>query len=157
MAFVRAHLLATLVLVAAVAATGTVFAFFRPAYHPDVLTPPPDSGLSYTQARYDARAVLRAFARHGIELIRRSHVGPMVDLSTRDLQLEVTVFGDRAKVEAAGFHDYTTDADGHYVHFPTSCASGARQMERWRENVRVLTNCPAPAAVAAALAALPSS
>jgi hypothetical protein len=155
MAFVRAHLLATLALVVAVAATGTVFAFFRPAHHPDVLPPPPDSGLSYTQVRYDTRAVQRAFARHGIQLVRRSRIGPMTDLSTRNLQVEVTVFGERAKVEAAGFHDYTTDASGHDVHFPASCANGARQMEKWRENVRVLTNCPAAGGIAAALAALP--
>ena len=153
MAFVRGHLLATLAVVAAVAAAGTVFAFFRPAYHPDVPTPPPGSGLSYTRVRYGAHVVRRAFARHGIELIRRSQLGPMTDLSTRDLRIEVTVLGERAKVEAAGFHDYTVDAGGRYVHFPASCANGAKQMERWRENVRVLTSCPAPAAVAAALTA----
>jgi hypothetical protein len=28
-------------------------------------------------------------------------------------------------------------------------------VERWRENVRALANCPVPAALAAALAALP--
>ena len=155
MAFVRAHLIAALAVVAAVAGAGTVLAFFRPAYHPDVLPSPPGSGLPYTAVRYDARAVQRAFARHGIELIRRSRIGPMTDLGTHDLRIEVTVFGERAKVEAAGFHDYTTDAGGRYVRFPASCAHGAKQVERWRENVRVLANCPAPAAAAAALAALP--
>lgn len=155
MPFVRAHLVAVLLVVAAVAAAGTIFAFFRPAYQPEVPSPPPDSGLSYTQVRYDAQDVRRAFARHGIELIRRSQLGPMTDLSTRDLQVEVTVFGERAKVEAAGFHDYTIGTDGRYVRFPTSCAHGAKQVERWRENVRALANCPAPAALAAALAALP--
>ena len=148
MSFLRSHLAAV---AAAVAATGAVLVFARPAYHPHVEPPPPDHGLPYTRATYTAADARRAFAAEGVSLIPRSSLPQMTDLSDRPLVVEVTIFGNPKKLAAAGFYDYnTTDANGHYVYFPRTCANGARDAERWRGNVRAILGCAAAGAAAPA-------
>jgi hypothetical protein len=66
---------------------------------------------------------------------------PIVDLSTKNLVVEVDAFGDPKKVIAAGFSDYLTFSDGRWVKTPRSCTNGARLAERWSGNVRVIVNC----------------
>jgi hypothetical protein len=143
---VRGHVVAVSIVALAVAAVGAVFMFARPAYHPYVIPAPPDHGLSYTTVAYSAGDARRAFAAQGIALTARSQLPPITTLGNAGDILEVDVFGERAKVEA-GFWDYTTDATGHYVHFPRDCASGtpgvagSYDAELWHGNVRVIVNC----------------
>ena len=160
MAFVRGHLPATLVVVAAVAATGTVFAFFRPAYHPYRMPAPPGDGLSYDSSVYSPGDARRAFAAQGFH-IERSGSTPPIRGFHQGTELEIDVFGDRKAVDMAGFSDYYTFVDGQWQLAPKSCVPGARNAERWRENVRVIVLCTAPNAggllrrASRALAALP--
>jgi hypothetical protein len=156
----RIHLAAVAVVVAALAGTAAVFAFARPAHYRHVEPAPPDHGLPYTHAVYTAADAERAFAEADIALILRSKLPLGTDLSDRASVVEVTVFADTRKVAATGVYDYTTDARGHYVRFPTSCANGARVTERWRGNVRAIVVCDGGIAslrrVERALASLPA-
>jgi hypothetical protein len=144
---VRGHPVAASIVALAVAAVGAVFLFARPAYHPYVMPGPPDHGLSYTTVAYDTADARRAFAAQGIALTRRSQGPTIATLGNTGEILEVDVFGERAKVEKAGFYNYTTDAVGRYVHFPRDCASGtpgvdgSYDAELWRGNIRVIVNC----------------
>jgi hypothetical protein len=137
----RQHVVAMLVVLATAAAIGALFAFARPAYHRPADAAPPDHGLRYTRVTYTAADALQAFAKEGIDLVVRSKLPLMTELSDRVAVVEVTVFGDPKKVAATGFYDYTIDARGHYVRFPTTCVNGARVAERWRGNVRTLVVC----------------
>jgi hypothetical protein len=144
---VRGHLAVVSVVALAAAAVGAVFVFARPAYHPHVTPEPPDHGLPYTTVSYSAADAQRAFAAEGIALTPRSHGSAMTTLGNRGDILEVDAFGERAKVEASGFWDYTTDAAGGYVHFPRDCASGtpgapgSYDAELWHGNIRVIVSC----------------
>jgi hypothetical protein len=144
---VRGHPVAASIVALAVAAVGAVFVFARPAYRPYVMPTPPDHGLAYTTVVYGAADARRAFAAQGIALTPRSQGPTVTTLGNAGDVLEVDVFGERTKVEKAGFWDYTTDATGHYVHFPHDCASGtpaaagSYDAELWHGNIRVIVNC----------------
>jgi hypothetical protein len=144
---VKGHLVGVSIVALAASAVGAVFLFARPAYQPYVIPPPPDHGLSYTTVTYNAADARRAFKAEGIALTVRSQLPPITDLANAGDIVVVDVFGDRAKVEASGFWNYTTDATGHYVRFPRDCASGipgvpgSYDAELWRANVRVIVNC----------------
>jgi hypothetical protein len=108
---------------------------------------PPDHGLSYTTVSYSPADARRAFATEGITLTPRSHGPTMTTFGNKGDILEVDAFGERAKVEASGFWDYTQDGTGHLVHFPHDCASGtpgvagSYDAELWHGNIRVIVNC----------------
>jgi hypothetical protein len=136
------HTISLAVVVVALAAVGAVFAFARPTYRPYVMPDPPDHGLPYSVASYAAADARRAFAAEGIKLSPRSQSTIVTTLGNQGDILEVDTFADRAKVEKAGFWDYTV-ANGHYVHFPPACAADAPSAERWHGNVRVIVDCPA--------------
>jgi len=158
--FLRPNLAAVSVVVAAAAVAIAIVTFARTTYHRQAEPAPPDHGLPFARAKYDAIDVRRAFAPEGVALILRSKLPSMTELGDRGSVVEVTVFGDAAKVAAAGVYDDTTDAQGHYVRFPTTCANGARVVERWRGNVRAIVLCRAGTAtlrrVERALADLPA-
>jgi hypothetical protein len=143
----KRHVIAVSIVSVAVATVGAVFAFARPAYHPYVIPPPPDHGLTYTTVDYNAADARRAFKAEGIALVLRSRHPPITDLSNSNLIVVVDVFGERARVEASGFFNYTTDATGHFVHYARDCASGipgvpgSYDAEVWRGNVRAIVNC----------------
>jgi hypothetical protein len=137
----RAHLVSVAIVVAAVAVLGAVFAFARPTYHRYVMPSPPGDGLSYTTVSYTPANAKRAFAAHGIALQRGPKQAGMADLHTSDSGIEVTVFGDRKTVDASGFSDYYTFANGKWSLAPKNCVSGAKNAERWRGNVRLIVTC----------------
>jgi hypothetical protein len=146
--WVSRHVAAVAVVLFAVAVMGGVFAFARPTYHPYVMPPPPGDGLTYTKVTYSGEDVKRAFAVSGIKLLgapanapRPAHSEPMVDFHDKDVVLEATVFGDRKRVDASGFSDYYTFANGRWSLAPKSCVAGAKNAERWRGNVRVIVSC----------------
>jgi hypothetical protein len=144
---IKGHVLAVSIVALALVVVSTVFMFAHPAYHPYVVPAPPDHGLPYTTVDYEAADARRAFDAQGIALNARSQSPTMTTLGNLRDVVSVTVFGERAKVEAAGFWNYTTDATGHYVHFPHDCASGipgvpgSYDAELWQGNVRVIVNC----------------
>ena len=131
----------------AAAAVGAVFLIARPAYRPRAAVMPTDHGLPYTTVAYSAADARTAFAAEGIALAARSQTPTITTLGNAGDILEVDVFGERSKVEAAGFWDGGTDAAGNYVHFPHDCSSGTAGVagsydaELWRGNVRVVVNC----------------
>jgi hypothetical protein len=143
----REHVVASSVVALAAVALGIVFLFARPAYHPHAAATPPDHGLSYTTVAYSAADARSAFKAQGIALTTRSQTPLIATLGNAGDVLEVDVFGERAKVEAAGFSDYGTDATGTHVHFPRDCSSGtpgvasSYDAELWHGNVRVIVNC----------------
>src|SRR4051812_39799921 len=146
MLWLRAHLIAvSVVAVAAVGAAGAL-TFARPTYHPYVMPPPP-SDLPYTKVSYGWADAKRAFAESGIRLIlhtrgpRPAAAPPIVDSSTNDLVVEVTVFGDPKKIQGSGLSDYITFSNGRWVQTPRTCGNGARLAERWGGNIRVIVNC----------------
>lgn len=120
---------------------GGAFALARPTYHPYVMPSPPSDGLSYTKVTFTRADAMHAFAAQGIHLLG-GHAQPgMTDAHSRDLVVEVTVFGDRKTVDASGFSDYYTFANGRWSLAPKSCVAGAKNAERWRGNVRVIVSC----------------
>jgi hypothetical protein len=146
--WVSRHVVSAAVVVAAVAAMGSVLAFARPTYHPYVMSSPPGDGLSYTKVTYSAKDVTRAFAMSGIKLLgapadapRPAHPAPMVDFHDQDIVIEATVFGDRKTVDASGFSNYYTFVNGRWSLAPKTCVAGAKNAERWRGNVRVIVSC----------------
>jgi hypothetical protein len=153
----RAHLFAFAIVVAAVLATAGVFVFARPQSHTSVPPVPPNDGLSYTRVVYHPAQAQRAFARAGLRLERASQqptspegawrLTGMADFHNDDLGLEATVFGPRKLVDRQGFANYYTFVDGKYVPAPRSCGNGARNAERWHENVRVIVQCDTPGAM----------
>jgi len=60
---------------------------------------------------------------------------------SHDLVVELTAFGDRKTVDASGFSNYYTFANGRWSLAPKSCVAGAKNAERWRGNVRVIVSC----------------
>ncbi len=143
----RSHAVAVSIVALAASAAGAVFLFARPASHRPVVQSPPDHGLPYTTVDFDVADARRAFAAQDIVLTARSKSPAVTTLGNARNVLEVDVFGERAKVEAVGFWDYTTDATGHYVHFPADCSSGtpgvpgSYDAELWHGNVRVIVSC----------------
>jgi hypothetical protein len=143
----RGHVAAVSVIALAVAVVGAVFVFARPSYHPEVTPTPPDHGLPYRVVSHTAADARRAFATQGIALTKRSQIPEITTLGNASNILEVSAFGERTKVEKAGFYNYTTDANGRYVHFPRDCSSGvpgvagSYDAELWRGNIRVIVNC----------------
>src|SRR3954451_24530138 len=120
MLWLRAHLIAvSVVAVAAVGAAGAL-TFARPTYHSNVIPPPP-SDLPYTKVSYGWADARRAFAESAIRLMlhtrgpRPAAAPPIVDSSTKNLVVEVTVFGDPKKVQASGFSDYIRFSQGRWV------------------------------------------
>jgi hypothetical protein len=142
MGLLRAHLAAVSIVLVAVAAAGGFFAFARPTYHPDVLPSPP-TDLPYTHVAFRPADTQIAFARRGVHLTMRSHEPAITDLSTNDLRVEVTVFGDPRSVAKAGSFDYVLDANGKWVHYPQACSAGVRDAALWRDNVRAIVRCGA--------------
>ena len=120
---------------------GAAFAFARPTYHPYVMPSPPGDGLSYTKVTFTRADAMHAFAAQGIHLLRGDAQPGMKDARSRDLVVEVTVFGDRKTVDASGFSDYYTFANGRWSLASRSCVAGAKNAERWRGNVRVIVSC----------------
>jgi hypothetical protein len=124
----------------AVAAVGAAFAIARPTHRYDMPSPPGD-GLSYTKVTFTRADAIHAFAAQGIHLLRGGAQPGMKDAHSRDLVVEVTVFGDRKTVDASGFSDYYTFVNDHWSLAPKSCVAGAKNAERWRGNVRVIVSC----------------
>lgn len=155
MLWLRTHLIAVAVVAVAAVGAGGAFTFARPTYHPYVMPPPP-SDLPYTKVSYAWADAKRAFAESGIRLIlhsrgpRRAAAPPIVDLSTKNLVVEVTAFGDPKKVQASGFSDYITFSNGRWVKTPQTCGKGARLAERWGGNIRVIVNCASAGSSASA-------
>jgi hypothetical protein len=156
MPFVRAHLLPGLVVVAAVAATAAVLTVARPQYHPSRMPSPPGDGLTYTAVVYTRADASRAFAARGIRLLPGARTPGIADLHSPDGTIEVSVFGDRKTVDASGFSDYYTFADGRWERAPRQCGDGARNAERWHANVRLIVDCRAAAQLPRAARALAS-
>jgi hypothetical protein len=145
MFWLRTHLLAVSVLTVAAVVVAATFVFARPSYHRLAIPAPPRS-LPYTKVSYTAADAKRSFAATGLKLILHSQprsvgTAPIVDLSTKDLLVEVTAFGDPKAVAASGFSDYITFTGGRWVHTPRTCEDGARLAERWAGNIRVIVNC----------------
>ena len=140
MGLLRAHVAALSIVVIAVTAVGAVFTFARPAYHPDVLPSPP-TDLPYTHVRYHTAETQIAFASRDLHLTMNSQLPAMDGLSTNDLRVEVTVFGNPDAVKGVGSFDYVLDANRHWVHYPRTCAGGVRSAALWRENVRAIVRC----------------
>jgi hypothetical protein len=143
MRLVRGHLVLVAVIGAAVVAAAGVFTFARPAYHPDVMPTPPND-LPYTVVTYTAADARRAFAAAGIKLKTHrpaTRSNPMTDLSSKNLTVEVTAFGDSQQVKDSGYSAYYTFLGGHWVHAPRTCGAGATNAERWRGNIRVIISC----------------
>ena len=63
------------------------------------------------------------------------------DAQSRDLVVELAVFGDRKTIDASGFSDYHIFANGRWSLAPRNCVAGAKNAERWRGNVRVIVSC----------------
>jgi len=127
---------------------GGAFAFARPTYHPYVMPAPPGDGLSYTKVTFTQADAMGAFAAQGIHLVRGGAQPGMKDAHSRDLVIEVTVFGDRKTVDASGFSDYYTFANGRWSLAPKSCLAGTKNAERWHGNVRVIVSCTSGASSA---------
>jgi hypothetical protein len=106
--------------------------------------PTPPNDLPYVSTTYTAADVSRAFAAVGIKLEahgpRPTRSYPMTDLSNNGLTVVATAFGDPQQVKDSGFSDYVA-VDGHWVHFPRVCITGATNAERWRGNIRVIISC----------------
>jgi hypothetical protein len=139
--WVSRHVIAVAAVLVAVAAMGGVFAFARPTYHPYVMPSPPGDGLSYTEVTYTRADAVHAFAAEGIHLLLGAEQPGMSGAYSRDLLVEVTAFGDRKTVDASGFSNYYTFANGRWSLAPKSCVAGAKNAERWRGNVRVIISC----------------
>jgi hypothetical protein len=158
--FLFAHRAAGATVLVAVVATAGTFVFAAPQGERGTTSfGPPDRDLPYRVARYGPQETRRAFAAAGLPLVTRSRGRAMTDLGTRDLGLEVTVFGDPDVVQAEGSFDYTLDANAKWVHFPHSCRRGINAAARWVGNVRAIAYCDehrtvSMRTVAAALAAL---
>jgi hypothetical protein len=139
MTWLRRHLIAVAVVVIALAVTGSVFAFARPEYHPNVPLlknePPP-----YTRVTYDVRAVRQAFRRAGLALatIGRGPLGTTLGDHGGRYILEVDVWGDPGKLEKSGFHDITTIPN---LKVGRDCSRGTQAALHWRGNVRVIVAC----------------
>ena len=141
MSWVVRHIASVAVVGAAVVAMGSVLAFARPTYHPYVMPSPAGDGLSYTKVTYTRADAMTAFAAQGIHLLRGPNDPEAQDAHSRDLVVEVTVFGARKTVDASGFSDYYTFTNGKWSLAPKSCVAGAKNAERWRGNVRVIVSC----------------
>jgi hypothetical protein len=139
--WVSRHVIAVAAVLVGVAAMGGVFALARPAYHPYVMPSPPGDGLSYTKVTYTRADAIDAFAAQGIHLLPGAEGPGMSGAYSRDLVVEVTAFGDRNTVDASGFSNYYTFANGRWSLAPKSCVAGAKNAERWRGNVRVIVSC----------------
>jgi hypothetical protein len=139
--WVSRHVIAVAAVLVAVAAMGGVFAFARPTYHPYVMPSPPGDGLSYTEVKYTRADAVHAFAAQGIHLLPGAEEPGMSGAYSRDLVVELTAFGDRKTVDASGFSNYYTFANGRWSLAPKSCVAGAKNAERWRGNVRVVVSC----------------
>lgn len=130
-------------LLGAVLPVAAMALLLRPAAGPRPLTVP-DSGLTYTRARFTGADARRAFATQEIRLTVRSRTIGVTTLGDRHDVLEVDAFGDRKTVERSGFSDYTVvelGSSAHYARFPRTCAGGALNAERRRGNIRVIVNC----------------
>ena len=156
MGLLRAHRAAVAIVAAAVLATTGVFVFARPQPHPHQTPPPPGDGLPYTDPVYTRADAVRAFAAHGIHLVRGAHSPGIAGMHTADATILVDVFGDKQVVDAQGFSDYYTLTDGKWTLAPKNCVPGARSAERWRGNVRLIVYCDAPADLPLAARALAS-
>ena len=141
MSWVSRHVVAVAVVGIAVAAIGSVLAFARPTYRPYVMPSPPGDGLSYAKVTYTRADAMHAFAAQGIHLLPGADQPGMKGANSRDLVVVMTVFGDRKTVDASGFSDYYTFANGRWSLAPKSCVAGAKNAERWRGNVRVIVSC----------------
>jgi hypothetical protein len=139
--WVSRHVIAVAAVLVAVAAMGGVFAFARPTYHPYVMPSPPGDGLSYAEVTYTRADAVHAFAAQGIHLLPGAEEPGMSGAYSRDLLVEVTAFGDRKTVDASGFSNYYTFANGRWSLAPKSCVAGAKNAERWRGNIRVIISC----------------
>src|SRR5579884_634581 len=143
MGLLRAHIAAVSAVAVALIATGGVFAFAKPQYHPYSMPAPPGDGLTYTAPTYGLAQARRAFAAHGVRLLRGGRTPGIADLHSADGVVEVSVFGDRRTVDASGFSDYYTFANGRWELAPKSCLPGAKNAERWNANVRLIVRCDA--------------
>lgn len=108
--WVQRHLIALAVVVAAVAATGSVFAFARPTAHQQSRV---TTVHMQDQRHYALAEVRKAFAAHGLQLTVKTHVGgkdAMTILSNGPAgapsPFTVVVFGPKATVT------FTQDSDG---------------------------------------------
>jgi len=108
--WVQRHLIAVAVVVAAVASTGSVFAFARPTAHQQSRV---TTVHMQDQRHYRVAEVRKAFAAHGLQLMVKNHVGgrdAMTILSTGPAgtpsPFTVAVFGPQTTVT------FTQEPDG---------------------------------------------
>lgn len=131
MRWVSRHSAAVGVVALAVGATGSVFAFARPAYNPHVAVAKP-AMPPYNTVSYRPNDARRVFAHEGVALTVRSHGRMGTTLGNHRDVLEVDVFGDPVALKNAGLHDLVLGPN---------CTGSRRLAERWHGNVRVIVNC----------------
>jgi hypothetical protein len=141
MGALRQHAL-VVVIVAFVIATAVVFLAVSRPQSKAATTPAPSVPVPYSHVRFAVSDVKHAFAAVGVRLVAKSRVpGIGTTLATRDDALEVDVFGDPARVNAAGSPDVITNSQGKYVRIPSTCTPGIPDAARWRGNVRFVIRC----------------
>jgi len=148
MTLLRTHWAAVLVAALAVTALTAVFAVAGTGNHPSVAHARPNH-LPYTVVSNSTADAILAFAAAGVRLTPRSKSATITTLGSRGDALEVDIFGDPQRVEAAGFHDYLL-LNGHSVHFPRTCGTAMHYAERWKGNIRVIAHCTAARGASAA-------
>jgi hypothetical protein len=141
MAGVRQHALAV-VIVALVAATAGVFLTVARPRAQASTEHAPSVPVPYSHVQFTVSAAKRAFTAVGVRLVPKSHVaGVVTTIGTRDDAFEVDVFGDPARVNAAGSPDVIVNSHGKYVRMPSTCTPGIPDAARWRGNVRFVVSC----------------
>jgi hypothetical protein len=98
--------------------------------------------VPYSHVRFTVSGVKHGFVAVGVRLVVKSRVpGIGTTLGTRDDALEVDVFGDPTRVNAAGSPDVITNSQSKYVRIPSTCTPGIPDAARWRGNVRFVIRC----------------
>lgn len=138
---VRQHAPAVAIVALVTAIAGLFVTVWRPGSRPSTERAP-SAPVPYSRVQFTVDDANRAFAALGVRLVAKSRVqGVVTAIGTRDDAFEVDVFGDPARVDAAGSPDLVTDTQGKYVRIPSSCTRGIPVAARWRGNVRFVVRC----------------
>lgn len=141
MGALRQHAL-MVVIVALVAATAVVFLAISRPQSQAAATHAPSVPVPYSHVQFTVSDAKHAFSAVGVRLVAKSRVpGIATTIGTRDDALEVDVFGDPARVNAAGSPDVITNSQGKYVRIPSTCTPGIPEAARWHGNVRFVIRC----------------
>jgi hypothetical protein len=136
----RAHLLAVVLVVAAVAGTAAVFLFARPEYRPRDTSVDVDMT---TQSHYTGAEVVRAFATQGIRLVLRNRLDGLTIYSepgSGPSAFQVTIFPPTSSVSfptggvKAMFEKHVGNVDvsygGHSTAFAARVAAATAELGR---------------------------